>query len=526
MKALTKTGVVLVCITVVLAAVGAWAQEAEPPPATPEEVLRQFSETDLNWDPKLEGLLPLLTEESVEALGKFERGVLFSFVAMVLWPQLQPLETEIAGERCTVTAVRAPRAVQVKLVKENDQWKIDLLGTLGGFEESLGQRGDPETPEDVVKLFGVLTPLIFMMMFDEAEGLPESIRLLQAALKVLLSADSGQLLENKQDQRLVLLAGWEIGFSPPFELWPQEVRIEEETATISALSYRTVQRIKLVKEHGGWKIDLAATLDELRLPVLLKREAERRNDCLSNVKNLNTALLIYAAEHDQHLPPADRWMDELARYGAVMADLLRCPGAPDLEYGYAFNANLSGVNLDDIDNPAEIVLIFDSNLGTRNAAGGPEAVADPPRHNDGNNYGFADGHSEWSAEIPNFGAAREATAPAGGRGQAPVVLELSSASFAQEVLEADGLVLLDAWGSLCEPCIELKPIFHEVATEYADRVKFCSLNLGLAEDIAEKYNLRWVPTLIIFADGEELDRRVGVMDKAELKAWLDKYLRP
>ncbi len=523
MKALTKTSVVLVCITVALAGGTGWAQEGEPIPAGPEDVLRQFGELSGRSSEDVDVLNPLLTEESVKALDKFERGVLFSFVAMVLWPQLQPLETEIAGERCTVTAVRAPRAVQVKLVKESGQWKIDLLGTLGGFAESLGQRGDPETPEDVVKLFGILTPLMMSMMFGEAEGLPESLRQLQAALEVLLCEDSRQLLEDRQDERLGLLFGWGFGGLPQFELRPQEVKIEQDTAAISALSYQGVRRIKLVKEHGEWKVDLAATLEELRVPW--EEEVGGRTECLANVKNLNLALLIYAAEHDQHLPPADRWMDELARY-TVDREMLRCPHAPELEYGYAFNAHLSGVNLDDIDNPAEIVLIFDSNLGTRNAAGGPEAVADPPRHNHGNNYGFADGHGEWSSEGPDFGAAREPTTPAEDRGRAPVVLELSSANFAQEVLEADGLVLVDAWGSLCQPCIELKPIFHEVATEYADRVKFCALNLGRAEDIAEKYNLRWVPTLIMFVGGQEIDRRVGMMDRAELKAWLDKYLRP
>lgn len=523
MKATAKVIVVLVCTVAVLLAGGAaQAQEAEPPPATPEQVLRQFSELSPWSMGDIDSLRPLLTEESVAVLDEFEGGLFFSCSGMLLSSELQPLETEIEGERCTVTAVSAPRAVQIKLVKENDQWKIDLLGTVEGFEELLWQVGDPDTPEDVVKLFGTLAPVMMTTVFGEAERLPESIRLLQAALKVLLSADSRQLLENGEDERLGLLFGFGFGGFAQSELWPQEVRIEEKTATISALSYQGVRRIKLVKEHGEWKIDLVATLEELHLPWEEEYEA---NECLSNVKQIVLGFLMYAQDHDEHLPPADKWMDEMYPY-MRNEEILRCPEAPELGYGYAFNADLSGANLDEIDNPSEIVLIFDSRLGTRNAAGGPEALADPPRHNDGNNYGFVDGHAKWSRELPDFGKpAGEAPATAEGPEAGPV-LELNSAKFAEEVLRAEGLVLIDAWGFFCEPCEKLKPIFHEVAIEYAGRAKFCSLNLDLAEDIAEKYGLRIRPTLIMFAGGQEIDRRMGLMTKDELTTWLDQYLQP
>ena len=97
-------------------------------------------------------------------------------------------------------------------------------------------------------------------------------------------------------------------------------------------------------------------------------------------------------------------------------------------------------------------------------------------------------------------------------------------AFEQEVLQAEGLVLTDAWGFFCEPCEKLKPIFREVARAYGDRVKFCSLNLDLAEDIAENYDLRIRPTLVIFAGGQEIDRRVGLMTETEISAWLDQYV--
>jgi len=269
MKAPTKTTTVLVCITIVLAGGGAWAQEAQQPAATPEEVLRQFSGLAGWLMGDMDSLRPLLTEESIEVLGEFEEDSPFWGLGMMLQPQLEPIETEIQGERCTVTAVSAPRAVQVKLVKENDQWKIDLLGTLGGFEDLLEQMGHPDTPEDVVKLYGVLAPVMMSMttMFGEANGRQESTQRLQGVLKGLLSADSQQLLlEDEEDEWLGYMFAGGFGGFPQSELWPQEVRIEGETATISALSYQAVRRIKLVKEHGEWKIDLAATLAEIWMP--------------------------------------------------------------------------------------------------------------------------------------------------------------------------------------------------------------------------------------------------------------------
>ncbi len=120
MKTPTKTIIVLVCITVVLAGGGAWTQEAQQPAATPEEVLRQFSKLADWHSGNVDLLRPLLTEESIEVLGEFEEDLPFWVLGMMLRPQLQPIEPEIQGERCTVTAVSAPRAVQVKLVKEND----------------------------------------------------------------------------------------------------------------------------------------------------------------------------------------------------------------------------------------------------------------------------------------------------------------------------------------------------------------------------------------------------------------------
>lgn len=123
--------------------------------------------------------------------------------------------------------------------------------------------------------------------------------------------------------------------------------------------------------------------------------------CLSNLKQLVLGILMYAQDHDSYLPPAIQWTDCIMPYIRDEATLC-CPAAPELEYGYAFNSDLSKVSLKQIPNPADIVVLFESNLGTRNASGGPERIADLPRHNGGNNYAHVDGHCKWYRTPPAF----------------------------------------------------------------------------------------------------------------------------
>ena len=139
-----------------------------------------------------------------------------------------------------------------------------------------------------------------------------------------------------------------------------------------------------------------------------QHEAQERS-CMSNLKQLGLGMFMYARDHNGCLPPANRWTDAVMSYAGNEA-LLHCPAAPELECSYAFNANLSEVNVEQIPDRAELVMLFDSNLGTRNASGGPEDIADPPRfgcsaprrHPGGNNYLYADGRVRASATSPAF----------------------------------------------------------------------------------------------------------------------------
>ena len=116
-----------------------------------------------------------------------------------------------------------------------------------------------------------------------------------------------------------------------------------------------------------------------------------KSSCQSNLKQLGLAALQYIQDSDEKFPNCARWQDEIMPYVRNPA-LLRCPGAPNLEFGYAMNAALSQTFLVLLEDPSRTPLFFDSDLGGANAAGGLESLCHPARHLGRNNIVFADGH--------------------------------------------------------------------------------------------------------------------------------------
>lgn len=108
---------------------------------------------------------------------------------------------------------------------------------------------------------------------------------------------------------------------------------------------------------------------------------------------------MYAQDHDEVLPPADKWQDEIWPY-LKNEQLFRCPAAPQLECGYAFNATLSKKPLGAIDDPAGTILFTESDQAGRNIAVDPAEKPNPARHNGGTNVAYTDGHCKWLAGPP------------------------------------------------------------------------------------------------------------------------------
>jgi thioredoxin 1 len=104
------------------------------------------------------------------------------------------------------------------------------------------------------------------------------------------------------------------------------------------------------------------------------------------------------------------------------------------------------------------------------------------------------------------------------------ILHVSDASFEQDVLRAQSPVLVDYWAEWCGPCKMIAPILEEIATDYAGRLQVSKLNVDDNREMAAKYGIRGIPTLMLFKDGAVLATKVGAVSKSQLVAFLDSHL--
>ena len=94
-------------------------------------------------------------------------------------------------------------------------------------------------------------------------------------------------------------------------------------------------------------------------------------------------------------------------------------------------------------------------------------------------------------------------------------LHITNENFEAEVLQADKPVLVDFWASWCGPCRMLLPIIEEVAQEQTE-IKVCKINVTEQPELADKYGVMTIPTLILFKNGEEVKRTTGAIPKTEV----------
>jgi thioredoxin 1 len=101
---------------------------------------------------------------------------------------------------------------------------------------------------------------------------------------------------------------------------------------------------------------------------------------------------------------------------------------------------------------------------------------------------------------------------------------VTSATWDQEVLKSPTLVLVDFWAVWCGPCRMVAPIVDEISKEYAGKLKVLKLNTDENPDVAGRYKIMGIPTLMFFKNGERVDQVVGAVPKAQLKTKVDSLL--
>jgi thioredoxin 1 len=104
------------------------------------------------------------------------------------------------------------------------------------------------------------------------------------------------------------------------------------------------------------------------------------------------------------------------------------------------------------------------------------------------------------------------------------LVEINESNFQQEVLDSSIPVLIDLWAPWCMPCRIVAPSVEKIAGDNEDKLKVCKLNVDNNQNIAARYNVQGIPTLLIFKDGQEVGRIVGAVPPQAIQAKLDSIL--
>ncbi len=104
------------------------------------------------------------------------------------------------------------------------------------------------------------------------------------------------------------------------------------------------------------------------------------------------------------------------------------------------------------------------------------------------------------------------------------IVHVSDASFEADVLSASTPVLVDFWAAWCGPCKMIAPVLDELAGEYGDKIKICKMDVDANKETPAKFNIRGIPTLMIFKDGNAEGTKVGALSKSQLKEFIESAL--
>ena len=105
------------------------------------------------------------------------------------------------------------------------------------------------------------------------------------------------------------------------------------------------------------------------------------------------------------------------------------------------------------------------------------------------------------------------------------VVHVTESNFEEEVVKSDVPVLVDFWAEWCGPCKMIAPILDEIAKEYGEKLKICKIDVDSNPDIAPKFGIRGIPTLIMFKHGNAESTKVGAVSKSQLIEFVDEIIQ-